>query len=59
MAIKYIIRERESGIELESFDTKEDAENELSVIEEIDKNIGEYIHGFYELVTVQDYRREL
>ena len=38
----FIIRDREAGNIIDWFDTKNEAENELSVYETIDKNNGDY-----------------
>ncbi len=48
---KYIIRDRETGTEIDEFDTYEEAENELIRYEEIDKNDGNYTIDFYEIVS--------
>ena len=47
---KYIIRDRETGTEIDEFDTYEEAKNELIRYEEIDKNDGNYTIDFYEIV---------
>jgi hypothetical protein len=48
---KYIIRDRETGTEIDEFETYEEAENELIRYEEIDKNDGNYTIDFYEIVS--------
>lgn len=48
---KYIIRDRETGTEIDEFDTYEEAENELIRYEETDKNDGNYTIDFYEIVS--------
>lgn len=46
----FIIQDRETGTMIDSFDTIEEAENELARYEEMDKADGTYTAEFYEIV---------
>ena len=46
---RYIIRDREAGNVIDSFDTPDEAKNELMKFEKADKKEGVYIPDFYEL----------
>lgn len=48
--MKYVIRDREAGNEIEWFNSKEDAEKMLQQYEESDKKEGIYSEDFYEIV---------
>ena len=52
--MKYVIRDREAGNEIEWFNTKEDAEKMLQQYEESDKKEGIYSEDFYEIVEQQN-----
>ena len=48
--MKYIIQNREAGIEIDSFDTLAEAKKALAAYEQIDKNNGTYEENFYEII---------
>ena len=49
-SINYVIREREAGNEIDSFSILEEAEKVLEDFENEDKDNGEYVDNFYEIV---------
>lgn len=48
--MKYIIRDREAGNKIATFDTLPEAEQELALYEEEDRKDGTYTADFYEIV---------
>lgn len=46
---RYIIRDREAGNVIDSFDTPDEAKNELMKFEKADKKEGSYTPDFYEI----------
>ena len=46
---RYIIRDREAGNVIDSFDTPDEAKNELMKFEKVDKKEGSYTPDFYEI----------
>jgi hypothetical protein len=48
----FLIREKESGNEIETFDTSDMAKKALAELEAKDKRHENYVKGFYEIVPV-------
>ena len=51
--MKYIIRDKEAGNRIASFNTMEEAIKELAEYEEADKREGTFTPDFYEIVEVE------
>lgn len=52
MKAMYVIRDREAGNVIDSFNTLEEAQMELARYEESDKQDGIYEENFYEIVKL-------